>query len=299
MACRTPNGHQLCKKNTPFINMKTKELPATPLPTSSRVGKNYLDLSVKSWFIVATLGQWIFGLYIALFYGKSTLSGEWEKWNKVLPHGYVKDDLTGNLIVAAHVFFALIMVVGGPLQLIPRLRNRFKTAHRWLGRTYILTAILIALDGLIMVWTRGAVGGLLQHIAISIQAVYMVVFALLAYHYARQRDFVKHRQWAIRLYLVSNGVWFFRVSLMAWLMLNGGPAGFDPKTFDGPFLWFLAIAIYALPVALMVFELYLYAQKNPSKPLLQRATASLLFLLTGLMLVGIVAATMGLWIPRM
>lgn len=279
--------------------MKTKELPTKQLPTSPRFGKNYLDLSVKSWFVVATLGQWIFGLYIALFYGKSTLSGEWETWNKVLPHGYVKDDLTGNVIVAAHVFFALIMVVGGPLQLMPQLRNRFRTAHRWLGRMYILTAILIALDGLTMVWTRGAVGGLLQHIAISVQAVYMVVFALLALHYARQRDFVKHRQWAIRLYLVSNGVWFFRVSLMAWLMLNGGPVGFDPKTFDGPFLWFLSIAIYALPVALMVFELYLYAQKNPSKPLLQRTTASLLFLLTGLMLVGIVAATMGLWIPRM
>jgi len=278
--------------------METKEYYSKQLTTPQARPKIYLDLSVKSWFVAATIGQWIFGYYIAAFYGKSSMSGQLEEWNKVLPHGYIKEDWVGNAFVIAHILLAIVMVVGGPLQLIPQLRTRFKRAHRWVGRVYIVTAVLIAVDGLVMVWTRGAVGGLFQHLMISIQAIYIIVFAVLAFRYALQREFAKHRQWAIRLYLVSNGVWFFRVSLMAWLMLNGGPVGFDPKTFDGPFLWLLSFFTYAFPVSLLVFEMYLHAQKNTTQLLFQRLTASLLFLLTGLMFVGIMAATMGLWIPR-
>jgi hypothetical protein len=50
------------------------------------------------------------------------------------------------------------------------------------------------------------------------------------------------------MYMVVNGVWFFRMGLMSWLLLNGGPAGFDPKTFTGPFQTALAILTYAVPI---------------------------------------------------
>ena len=278
--------------------MKTSLLSSTSSFRHRFGGIKFLNFSVKLWFVLATVGQWIFAYYIASFYGKSSLAGDFQKWNKVLPHGYVQDDWLGNAFVAAHIFFALIMVVGGPMQLIPQLRTRFRMFHRILGRFYIFTAVLIGIDGLVMVWTRGAVGGLLQHIAISVQALYIIAFAVLALRYALQRNFALHRQWAIRLYLVSSGVWFFRVYLMAWLLLNGGPAGFDPKTFDGPFLWFLSVLVYALPVSLLVFEMYLKAQQKTARALFQIFTATLILILTVLMGIGIFAATMGMWLPR-
>jgi hypothetical protein len=58
--------------------------------------------------------------------------------------------------------------------------------------------------------------------------------------------------------MVVNGVWFFRVGLMLWLVLNNGPVGFDPKTFRGPFLDFWSFADYLLPLA--VLEVYLRTQ---------------------------------------
>jgi hypothetical protein len=260
--------------------------------------KRILDISVTFWFVVATLGQWIFVSYIFAFYGTATLHGDFEQWNKVLPHGYVAGDWKGNLVVGLHIFFATIMILGGSLQLMPQVRNRFPTFHRWLGRVYVTVAVLISLDGLTMVWTRGSVGDTLQHVSISIQAFYIMAFALLAIYYARARDFVTHRIWALRLYMVVNGVWFFRVGLMFWIFVNQGAVGFDPETFTGPFLTFLSISIYALPISLLLLELYLRAKDSPNN-VLKYVSASLIFISTLVMAVGIFGATLMMWLPRM
>jgi hypothetical protein len=256
-----------------------------------------LKLSAKIWFIIAVIGQWIFGIYITLFYGKSTLTGNFEMWNKVLPHGYVKGDFGGNLLVGIHVMFAMIMVLGGPLQFIPQIRNRFRIFHRWLGKTYVFMATLMAIDGFTMVWTRGTVGGMIQHVNISIQAIYIIIFAILTIKFARKKAFQVHENWAWRLFMVCNGVWFFRVFLMAWLLIHRAPVGFDPETFDGPFLWVLSTLIYSIPLSVIVFELYLRAVKSQNKGF-QWTISSLIFILTLIMTVGIIGATMGMWLPR-
>ena len=152
--------------------------------------------------------------------------------------------------------------------------------------------------GLIMVWTRGTVGDMTQAISINIQAIYIILFALLAIWYARARQFTKHRVWAMRLFMVVNGVWFFRVGLMAWLLINGGPVGFDTKTFTGPFLTALAVFTYAIPLSLIMLELYLYAQKKQQN-VFSIFVSVLISLFTLLMGIGIVGATMGMWLPRL
>jgi hypothetical protein len=264
---------------------------------STLKSEKLLDLSAKTWFIVATIGQGLFLTYLFGFYGKATLQGDFARWNKVLPHGYVEGDFTGNLAMGLHLFFAAIMILGGPLQLMPQVRNRFPRFHRYVGRTYVFTAILISLDGLTMVWTRGSVGDMLQHISISIQAIYIIAFAVLSIYYARKKDFIRHRVWALCLYMVVNGVWFFRLGLMFWIFVNQGPAGFDPDTFTGPFLTFLSIFTYVLPISIGFLALYLKAKSSPLS-IFKYFTASLIFIATLVMSVGIFAATLILWLPR-
>ncbi|RRB04579.1 DUF2306 domain-containing protein [Larkinella rosea] len=278
-----------------MITTTDERLPdkATP-PYTTRL----LILSASAWFVVATIGQWLFGIYILLFYGKSTLTGDFEKWNNVLPHGYVEGDWVGNTVVGMHILLAAILVVGGPLQLIPAMRQHLPRFHRWLGRTYVTTAIVVSTAGLLMVWTRRGEGSSIQHISISIQAIYIIVFALLTIRYARARQFTRHREWALRLFLVVNGVWFFRVGLMGWILVNGGPVGFDPKTFTGPFLTALSIVTYAIPVSLLVLELYFQARQKQNKAF-SLFTSALIFLCTVITGIGIFGATMGLWLPRL
>ena len=257
-----------------------------------------LTIAATIWLVVATVGQWLFGAYILLFYGKSTLTGDFERWNKVLPRGYVEGDWKGNMLLGIHVLLATILVIGGPLQLIPKIRQRVPRFHRWLGRVYVTTAIVVSTAGLVMIWTRGTVGDATQHVSNSIQAIYIIAFALLAINYARTRQFARHKVWALRLFMVVNGVWFFRVGLMFWLLINGRPVGFDPTTFTGPFLTALSIFTYAIPLSLIVLEMYLYAQRRQNKAF-SLFTAGVIFLFILIMGIGIVGATLGMWLPNL
>ncbi|MGG7665724.1 DUF2306 domain-containing protein [Dyadobacter sp. BHUBP1] len=274
----------------------TEQISTPSIQVKYRAEK-LLNLAATTWLIATTIGQWAFGGYIIAFYGKSTALGDLEKWNQVLPHGYVKGDWTGNLVVGLHVLLAAVLVLGGPLQLLPVIRRSAPMFHRWLGRLYATTTVIVATGGLVMVWTRGAVGDLVQHVSISIQTIYIILFALLAWRYARAGRFDLHRKWALRLFMVVSGVWFFRIGLMCWLVLNGGPAGFDPKTFSGPFLTALAVLVYALPMPLGILELYFYAQKEAKRGI-TTAVALLIFVMTALMVIGIFGAIAGMWLPR-
>ena len=248
------------------------------------------------WFLVAVIGQWVFAYYVVAFYGGAAVRGDLAAWNKVVPHGIVPGDTLGNFAFAAHVLLAFIVTVGGPLQLIPRIRSRAPTFHRWNGRIYMLTAFAISIDGLYMILTRGTIGGLSQHASISLNAVLIMIFAAMALRYAIARDIAAHRRWALRLFMVVSGVWFFRVGLMMWILANNGPVGFDPETFQGPFLNFLGFAQYLLP--LTILELYLRTQDRAGTPGRFIMAAGLL-VLTVAMGVGIFGAYMGMWLPRL
>lgn len=255
-----------------------------------------LTAAAIAWFVVALAGQLMFVAYILAFYGSSAIQGNQAAWNKVLPTGHVPGDTIGNIVIAIHVLIAAIVTVGGPLQLIARIRTRFPRFHRWNGRVYITTVVVASITGLAAVWTRPAGGGFLQHVTISINAILILVAAWYTLHRAMAGRLADHRRWALRLFLVVSGSWFFRVILMFWIAVNGGPAGFDPKTFQGPALVIIGVLQYALPLA--VLELYFMA-RAAARPGPRIATAGLLFALTGAMALGIAVATMGMWLPNM
>lgn len=266
------------------------------LMTSTGFADTALKSASRFWVVVAVAGQLIFASYVAILYGRGAIAGDWTALNTVMPHGYVPGDTAGNFTVVLHLLSALVILVGGAIQLTPLIRSRAPGLHRWNGRLYMVNAVAISLGGLYMVWTRGTVGGLSQHLSISLNAVLVIACAAMAWRHALARQFGAHRRWALRLFLVASGGWLFRVGLMLWLLIHRRPVGFDPHTFQGPFLTFLGFGQYVLPLA--VFELYLRAQAGGSAP--QRVAMAVgLMVLTLAMGAGIFAATMGMWLPRL
>lgn len=259
------------------------------------VASTALSAAVQLWFAVAVAGQLLFAYYVAAFYGGAAVQGNPARWNDVAPHGYVAGETAGNAAFGFHVLAAVVMTVGGALQLIPQVRRHAPVFHRWNGRVYVLLAVLSSLIGLYMVWGRGTVGGLMQHIGVSVNAVLILLCAFQAVRHARIRNLATHRRWALRLFLVVGGVWFFRVGLMFWLLVNQAPVGFDPKTFEGPFLSFLSFAQFLFPLA--VLELYLRA-RDLGGALARAAMAAGLLALTAAMGAGIFAAALMMWLPR-
>ncbi len=250
--------------------------------------------SVLFCFAVATTGQLAFVLYIAGFYGRAAVQGDFARWNQVLVGGYVPGGLAGNLVLAMHLLLAAVITLGGPLQLVPAIRRRWPRFHRWNGRTYMLTALLISLGGLYMVWTRGTAGGPLLRIGISLNGLLILGAGAVAWRLARQRRFAEHRRWALRAFVLASGVWFFRVGLMFWILANRGPVGIGPD-FDGPFVRAWAFGCYLAPLALL--ETYLAAERRG--PLSRFAVATGLGLLALAAGVGIFGAVMALWLPRL
>lgn len=256
----------------------------TPTQARRRRWRSAADKGLRAasrlWVCVAVAGQWIFVAYIASTYGRYALRGELLSWNRTLAHGYESGNAIGNSALAMHLLFAAVISFAGALQLVPWLRARHPVVHRWIGRIYVLIALVMGVTGLYLLTAdRVHVGDTAEHVATDINAVLIILCAAMAWRRAVARDMRSHRRWALRLFLVVNGVWFLRVT---------------PLSVTGPFVALLGFASYALPLG--VLELYLWT-KERAGALGRTCTATVLLLHTIAMGVGIFEATTRMWLP--
>src|SRR5579864_458317 len=170
-----------------------------------------LKASAGFWFAVTVVGQLAFGFTVASFYSLTALRGDYHAWN--FTHGFIPGETRGNLAVVLHLITAVIIMTAGAVQLAPQVRKRFPVFHRWNGRIYMLTAVVLSTAGLYMTWIRGSVGDVSQHLGSTLNAVLIWVFAGLALRSALARDFATHRRWALRMFLAVSGSWFIRQML--------------------------------------------------------------------------------------
>lgn len=267
---------------------------ATP---SGRRTAALLRAALAGWMGVTLVGQLVFGAYVVALYGGALAAGELQRWNTVTPRGHLPGEPWGNLVFGTHLAFTVVVVLGGLVQLLPPLRRRAPTLHRWNGRLYLGCAVLLAVGGVVLMLSRGTVGSAWQQAGTALNGAVILGCAAMAWRHARAGRTAAHRRWALRLFLAVSGVWFFRVGLMAWLLLNRAPVGFDPDTFTGPLLVVLAHAQYLLPLA--VLELVFRAQSPGAGAGLQAATAALVAVLTLLTGIGIAGATAMMWWPHL
>ena len=276
--------------------MNTHSITQTLTPRTVKQGSSgalWLQRSAKLWFAATGLGQSLFIAFIIAFYYRSTLGGNFAAWdNKPIIEGYVEGDRYGNLAFAAHVLMAAIMITAGLLQLLPGIRNRWPKLHRWSGRIFMVSALLLATGGLWLVWIRGTYMNLVGAFGISMNAALIIWFACMAWSSAVQRRFASHRQWALRLFVVANAVWYMRLGYMVWGISTKGAGIGD--SMDGPFDYFLAFGNSLVPLAMM--EAYLRIAKSHSNGL--RFSYALLLLVASVVtLGGSLAAWFVMWSP--
>ena len=239
---------------------------------ANAAARSALQNSATAWFVPALIGQWLFAYHIAADFIGPALTGNIALWNQSLYAGLIQGDLVGNAALAAHLFVAFVMTIGGTLQLIPQIRTRAPAFHRWNGRLFIVIAFIASLAGLYMIWTRETFGDILVNdISVSLDGVLIMIFGANAMRYALARKIDVHRRWALRTFIVANGVWFTRVmygflSMLPWE--TPGLAG----DMTGPTNIVIGFASYLLPLAIL--ELYLLAKRSP-RPFPKFAAAAL------------------------
>jgi len=248
--------------------------PSRPLADSA------LGAAAAFWFFVTLIGQWVFLYYIAAFYGPGAMSGDFASWNShpFINNAIVAGDAAGNIAFGAHVLLAATIALGGTLQLVPQIRARAIGFHRWNGRVFMTAAILASLAGLYMVWIRGhQQTGIVGAIAISLNATLVLLFASVAWRAAASRNITRHRRWAMRTFMVTNGVFWLRLMFPGLVVITQA----EPSALT---FHILSFASYLLPWALL--EFYLHAKDNGAAA--ARWTVSgVIFGAAGFMIIGL------------
>ncbi|MEO1481553.1 MAG: DUF2306 domain-containing protein [Myxococcota bacterium] len=261
-------------------------------PSPRTDGQGALRASVAAWYTVTAIGQWLFVAFIVGYYFVRTFSGDFAAWNeKPLIDGYKEGQWLAHLGFAVHSTLAAVMTATGTLQLNPWLRRRAPRVHRMSGRVFLVSACVLAASGLALTWIRGTYLSTVSAVAVSVDAVLIFITAALALRSARLRDFERHRRWALRLFMVANGVWMLRVGMMFWAVTTGGWG--MSRAMDGPFDSFWAFGCYLLPLAMLELYFGVEARGRPA-----RVTYSVaLGVSTLAMAVGIFGTVALLWLP--
>lgn len=264
--------------------------------TASNAAAKLLRWTGVAWFAVAAIGQLAFVSFILAFYGVRTATGDFAAWNdKPLIDGYVAGDGPGNLVFAAHVLLASAVTLMGLMQLLPVLRRSQPALHRWTGRMFLIAASIMALSGVWLSVVRGTYLSVVSAAAILGNALLILIFAGLAWRHAVQRRFDRHRIWAMRTFMVVSGVWFLRVGLMGWVVINQGRVGMRDDL-SGPADIVMVFGSYLIPLALL--ELYFAASRRVD-PALKLLAAAAVFAATGYTAAGVFGTIAFMWWPHL
>ena len=152
--------------------------------------------------------RWVFTLLLILLAGKFVIKN-------ALPYfGFNKEtfgdywDYKWPLI--GHISGGLIALTIGPLQFSKTFRNKFMTAHRWLGRIY-LTAILIGtICSSYIAWTSSLRVNFSWAFGLQALAFAWITTASMAYISVMRRHILQHKEWMIRSYVVTFAFVSFR-----------------------------------------------------------------------------------------
>lgn len=248
------------------------------------------DYSVGAWFAVAIIGQLAFFTFIAVFYAWPAMLGDVTAWNRnvILAQPPVDPDYpVATIAFGVHAIGASIISLMGGLQLMPFVRNRFRRFHRWNGRIFLFTVFALAVSGYYLTWMRGDPPDQLSEFGTSVNGVLIFSFGAMALATALRKRFDLHEKWAVRLFLVSNQQWLFRIG--AFLYFAASQALGREVSLTDPFFAFWVWGCFIIPLAMA--ELY-FATRRAARAWQRWASASLFVLAIPLTAGGIFVFTM-------
>ena len=108
-----------------------------------------------------------------------------------------------------HIVGGLIAMVIGPFQFWPRIRNGYPKVHRTMGRIYLIAIVVGAVGGMVMAATSAR--SFAYGVGLFSLGVVWLLTSGMAFAAIRRRNFVQHKQWMIRSYVVTFAFVTFRI----------------------------------------------------------------------------------------
>jgi uncharacterized membrane protein len=108
-------------------------------------------------------------------------------------------------LTMVHIVPGLLFMVLGPLQFVRKLRSKRPALHRWMGRVFIVSGIIIGVTALVMSPSM-TLGGANQAVATMFFAIVFLFDLVKAYVAILRRQFAQHREWMIRAFAIGLAV---------------------------------------------------------------------------------------------
>lgn len=124
-----------------------------------------------------------------------------------------------------------------------------------------VTASLTAAGGLTYISLRGTIGGPLMSIGFALYGVCVLVACTQTVRLARSRQFDRHRDWALRFFILAIGSWIYRLHYELWYAATGGLGMQADYRGD-----FDQIQVFAFFVPYLVgLEIYIRLRRKPNR----------------------------------
>jgi uncharacterized membrane protein len=136
------------------------------------------------------------------------------------------------LLTWLHIIPGFLFMVLGPLQFVKRLRSRFIWLHRWSGRVFVASSVVIGVTALVMSFLM-AIGGANETAATMSFAIIFLFVLGKAYLHIRRRELAQHREWMIRTFAIGLAVATIRPIVGMFFALTN----LSPQEFFGAAFW--------------------------------------------------------------
>ncbi len=110
-----------------------------------------------------------------------------------------------SVLTWIHIVPGFLFMVLGPLQFVRRIRSRNIRLHRWSGRVFVASGMVIGVTALIMSFLM-SIGGANETAATMFFAIIFLFALSKAFLHIRRREIAQHREWMIRAFAIGLAV---------------------------------------------------------------------------------------------
>jgi uncharacterized membrane protein len=140
------------------------------------------------------------------------------------------------MLTLVHIVPGILFMILGPLQFSAGIRARHLQWHRWSGRVFVVSGLVIGISALVMSFGMPAIGGLNQATATTLFGAYFLVALCRAFWLIRRREIALHREWMIRAFAIGLAVATIR-PIVGMFFATSPLTGLTPREFFGIAFW--------------------------------------------------------------
>jgi len=139
------------------------------------------------------------------------------------------------VLTMIHIIPGLLFILLGPLQFVRRLRTRYPRVHRWMGRVFVFSSLIIGVSALAMS-AQMSIGGRIETAATTFFGIVFLFDLTKAFLAIRQRRVAEHRRWMIRTFAIGLAVTTIR-PIVGIFFATSRLTHLTPHDFFGPAFW--------------------------------------------------------------